>query len=298
MRSMNIKFITIAIFCIVSLFTVIFISKAHSEMDRLVGSEKYPLSTPLAVAVNHKKVFVANADLHQIIVYDKKGKIVGTIGEPGSGAGQLNYPVDILLHSNGNLYIADLYNHRIQVFSSEGGFLYTIGEGQITPAAIASDGKGNLYVSDISSHSIQKYSKEGELISSFGQPGEDIGEFKFANGLTVDPKRGHLYVADSQNYRIQKFTTDGDFIEIVNSEVAMQLPKGIKFYQDNLYVVDALLEQLFILDLEGNLLKTITNGNSHYLQLPNNVLIFEDKLYVANRGSNDVLIINKEVDIQ
>lgn len=293
MRTLKFKYICIATLCIVSLVTVFFISNAQSQIDQIVGSEEYPLSSPLAVTANEKKVYVANADFHQINVYNQKGKLIETIGEPGSQEGQFNYPVDILLHYNGNLYVADLHNHRIQVFSPEGQFLFTIGEGKITPTAIAVDGKGNLYVSDVNSHTIQMFTEQGEFLFSFGQPGEDVGEFKFANGLTVDPKRNHLYVADSQNYRIQKFTTSGEFIEIVNPEVMMQLPKGIKYYKDKLYIVDTLLEKIFVLDIERNLVETI-KSNSYHLQLPNNIFLFEEKLYVANRGNNEVIVINKE----
>src|SRR4030042_1741132 len=44
-------------------------------------------------------------------------------GSPGSGDGQFNYPAGVAVDSSGNVYVADLGNHRIQKFDSSGGFI-------------------------------------------------------------------------------------------------------------------------------------------------------------------------------
>jgi hypothetical protein len=46
----------------------------------------------------------------------------------GSGDGELSFPEDMIEH-DGELYIADTSNHRVQVFSLEGAFVRTIGGG-------------------------------------------------------------------------------------------------------------------------------------------------------------------------
>jgi len=56
--------------------------------------------------------------------------------------------------SNGDLYVADTFNNRIQEFTSNGTFLTSFGtagsgNGQLAyPHGIAVDGSGNVYVAD------------------------------------------------------------------------------------------------------------------------------------------------------
>ena len=64
---------------------------------------------------------------------------------------------------SGNVYVADSGNHRIQKFSSSGGFLAKwgtkgSGDGQFNfPEGVAVDGSGNVYVTDSRKHRIQKF---------------------------------------------------------------------------------------------------------------------------------------------
>src|SRR5258706_9768956 len=51
---------------------------------------------------------------------DKNGKWLKSWGEPGSKPGQLNTPHNIAADAQGNIYVADRGNRRIQVFDGEG----------------------------------------------------------------------------------------------------------------------------------------------------------------------------------
>src|SRR4030043_386743 len=56
-------------------------------------------------------------------------------GNYGIGDGQFDHPYDVTIDAAGNVYVADAGNHRIQKFSSKGGFLqtwgsYGVGDGQ------------------------------------------------------------------------------------------------------------------------------------------------------------------------
>src|SRR5947199_426896 len=71
-------------------------------------------------------------------------------GESGSGPGQLLYPRGIAVGPNGNVYVTDHGNNRVQVFTSNGDFVtqwgsYGSGNGQFfSPWGIAVDGDGNV----------------------------------------------------------------------------------------------------------------------------------------------------------
>ncbi|MCP4345852.1 MAG: hypothetical protein GY795_10040 [Desulfobacterales bacterium] len=65
------------------------------------------------------------------------------------------------------IYVADMYNHRIQKFKSDGSFVQAWGsigsaEGQLDePADIAIDSNGNIYVIERYNHRVQIFTPDG-----------------------------------------------------------------------------------------------------------------------------------------
>src|SRR6185369_3048668 len=62
-----------------------------------------------------------NARVHK---FAADGKLLFSWGEPGSGPGQFHVPHGIAVDPNGTVFVADRENSRIQLFTSEGKFLY------------------------------------------------------------------------------------------------------------------------------------------------------------------------------
>jgi tripartite motif-containing protein 71 len=126
-------------------------------------------------------------------------------------------PFGIAVEGNGNVYVADSSNCRIQKFTPNGQFLTKWGsegggDGQFDgPFGIAIDGNGNVYVADTYNDRIQKFNPEGEFITKWGSEGPADGQFENPEGIAIDGS-GNVYVADSGNSRIQKFTPNGEFL--------------------------------------------------------------------------------------
>ena len=84
------------------------------------------LSKPFGVEVKNDLVYVADggdflygntqSPTSQIIIFNKKGEIIDRFGSWGSNEGQLEVPHDITVDDDGNIYVADLNNKRLQVF--------------------------------------------------------------------------------------------------------------------------------------------------------------------------------------
>ncbi len=78
----------------------------------------------------------------------------GKWGSYGTGNGQFDLPYGVAVASNGNVYVADRLNHRIQYFTSTGGFLgkwgsQGSGNGQFKrPYVVAIASSGNVYVDE------------------------------------------------------------------------------------------------------------------------------------------------------
>ncbi len=147
-----------------------------------------------------------------------EGYTLSTIwGPEGSDNGQFVLPKAIALDCNGNVYVADTFNHRIQKFDNDGTFLTTwgsegFGDGQFNwPEGIATDHYGNVFVTDTNNNRIQKFNSTGHFITKWGSIGRDDGQFMEPWGIAVDGD-GNVYVADTANHRIQKFSNNGIFI--------------------------------------------------------------------------------------
>ena len=131
-------------------------------------------------------------------------------GSSGSGNGQFDGPADVAVDSSGNVYVTDVYNNRVEKFSSTGTFLLTwgsngSGDDQFnTPQGVAVDTSGNVYVADTDNNRVEKFDSSGNYITQWGSFGSGNGQFKIPSGIVVDSS-GNIYISDSGNNRIEKW---------------------------------------------------------------------------------------------
>ena len=77
-------------------------------------------------------IFVSDYRNHQIHVFNAQRKHIRTIGQPGSGQGQLNSPYGLAVDSDGLVYVANCNNRRLEVLREDGTFVRQIGVGVLT----------------------------------------------------------------------------------------------------------------------------------------------------------------------
>jgi tripartite motif-containing protein 71 len=125
--------------------------------------------------------------------------------------------------ANGNVFVADSANNRVQKFTNDGTFVATWGssgsaDGQFdTILGIAVDANGNVFVTDFGNSRIQKFTNAGTFLAKWGSSGSGDGQFNNPYGVAVDAD-GNVFVIDSLLKslitplfdRVQKFTNDGN----------------------------------------------------------------------------------------
>ncbi len=172
-----------------------------------LGQFEYPMGI---AADSSGRLYVCDSLNMRIQVLDtESGAVVNSWGANGSGPGQFYYPLAIAVSELG-IYVADTYNNRVQMFTSEGDFVLQWGKlGEDAgdfgyPDGIACDLEGNVYVSDTGYDHIEKFTASGRLITNFGSTGTGFGELTGPRGLEVAPN-GAVYVVDSSNSRVEGF---------------------------------------------------------------------------------------------
>jgi len=164
----------------------------------------------------------------RIAKVDKEGKWLKSWGEPGDKPGQFNTPHSIAVDAEGNVYVADRGNARIQVFDGEGKFLRQIvidvpvdpdarpaignkpaqASGARKPGApwaicITQAPHQVLYSADAFPGRIYKLSLDGKVLGMLGKSGKQLGEFGWIHEMAC-PSENELYVAEILNWRVQK----------------------------------------------------------------------------------------------
>ncbi|CAF1341711.1 unnamed protein product [Rotaria sordida] len=145
-------------------------------------------------------------------------------GSSGSSLNQLDRPTGIFVHTNGDVYIADTYNHRVlRVSSGSNGTNNVTVVAGITgvptvtsttlnnPSAVYVDSNQNLYVVDTYSCRVQFWSygaSNGSTVagSSCGSTGPTLDKLGYSFALYVDTAK-NVYVSDASFGRIVKWSS-------------------------------------------------------------------------------------------
>jgi len=124
----------------------------------------------------------------------------------------------VTLGNDGLVYVCDRQGDRIQVFDKQGKFVRNIWLRTGTPEL--PDPRGTVWWVSFSRDPQQKYvfvmdgraeqvrildHETGKILSSFGRPGHQIGNFTHGHTMAVDSK-GNLYIAETDiGRRVQRF---------------------------------------------------------------------------------------------
>jgi gliding motility-associated-like protein len=145
---------------------------------------------------------------------------VTVAGDNGAGANanQFNFPEGVFTDANGNIYVSDAANFRVQKWSpgATSGVTVAGGNGagaalnQINgPTGIFVDAGGTVYVADFGNHQVEKWTPgagSGMIVAGGNGQGSAANQLNSPTGVFVDGS-GNVFVADHGNNRVQKWAT-------------------------------------------------------------------------------------------
>ena len=220
-------------------------------------------------------------------------------GESGKTApGNFLFPQQISEDNQGNLYVTDLGNSRIQIFDSSGNFINTwgvngSGAGEFnSPQGIAVT-ENFVFVSDNILNKIQKFDLDGNFVTEWGIAGNADGEFNSPQGLGINNEI--LYVVDTGNDRIQKFTLNGVYISEFGksgfTDSDLRKPVDIAFDSiGNTYVADLHGKKIVKFSNNDRFLNSIDGNFAGFPITPEGIDIdSNDNLYIVDTANNRIV---------
>jgi surface protein len=191
-------------------------------------------------------LYVADFGNNKIRKVDTNGNVStfagsGTAGSADANgtAASFNGPQGLAFDSAGNLYVADLSNHKIRRITPAGDVTTFAGSGTAGsadangtaasfngPIALAFDSAGNLYVADYYGQLVRRITPSG-VVSTFAGSGSGgsadangtAASFNGPRSLAFDAS-GNLYVADLNNHKIRRINPAGDVTTFAGSGTA------------------------------------------------------------------------------
>ena len=190
-------------------------------------------------------------------------------GRQGVGSGDFVKPFGIAADGLGNIYVADTYDNRVQVFDNTGTFLKAWGQkgtgsgSFAVPYDVAVDGEGNVYVADTGNYRVQKFDANGVYLGRWGQKGRGNGDFAFLSGIAVGPD-GAIYTVDAKLNRVQVFDNQGRFLRSWGNKGkgsgSFVSPMGLTVDgSGNVYVADSKMRRVQKFDSQGRFLAVFTD---------------------------------------
>jgi predicted membrane-bound mannosyltransferase/sugar lactone lactonase YvrE len=186
------------------------------------GSESLQFQSPRSIAVAPDgSIYVADSRNNRIQHLTASGEFINTWGrfsdmnQEDAPGGTFNEPWGVAVAPNGNVYVVDTWNYRVQKFSADGEFISMWGTNGFgdTPSAfygprgIAVDATGKVFVVDTGNKRIVVFDSNDKYITQFGVAGMGTGQLDEPVGIALDDQ-GNVYITDTWNQRIQVFSSD------------------------------------------------------------------------------------------
>jgi len=169
---------------------------------QLVGEWKGLVSPEGVGIAPDGRVYVTNTGAGSVSIF-RDGKLVRTVGEYGSHAGQFARPHDVEVDRDGKVYVVDSGNHRVQVFDAEMNPLASSGGelGLNEPKYLAFDGE-RIWLADENNHRLLLLDRNLKALGILGGAKRGRSANEFHKPEAVLAQAPFVWVIDTYNDRV------------------------------------------------------------------------------------------------
>jgi len=175
--------------------------------DEATGTHKLNQPNDVAIAANGD-IFVVEGHTPgpmgdpRVLKFDKTGKFLMQWGGRGTGAGQFVVAHGAAIDAQGNLWVLDRENQRIEVFDRNGKYLREMKFAGL-PCSIVLGAKEHYMVNGFAGQ-VLRLAPDGKVLNAMGKPGKEPGEYGEAHFIAISPSQ-EIFVADSVNGALTKY---------------------------------------------------------------------------------------------
>lgn len=178
------------------------------------------------------------------------------------------------------------------------GFAYGRERVLLAPTHVTTDSRQRLIISDPEIPAVHVLDAAGK--NSFRIVGGPQHRLREPNGVAVDAF-DNIYVADEKRGMVLVYDPDGHFLRYIGNfrgESIFAAPSGIAMDRraGHLYVLDSPVNELVMLDLEGNVLKRVGNRRSAKVRFtsPTEIALGNDELVVLDGPGTRIQVFDLE----
>jgi DNA-binding beta-propeller fold protein YncE len=197
------------------------------DLAGVFGGETLVRPGGVAIDRENRFVYVADTGNDVVDVFDADNfKYLRQIGKPstkhgGTEPGTFSLPEGVAVDKDGNLYVADTFNNRVEIFDADGEFISTFGKNGDAPAdferpkSIAIDCDGHIWVVDAAQNMVKVFNQNGRLLIYFGGTGYYPGQFMGPWGIAIGPSN-QVVVSETFPGRVQvfRYITDAEAADL------------------------------------------------------------------------------------
>jgi DNA-binding beta-propeller fold protein YncE len=209
-------------------------------------------------------IVVCDFGNNRLQMFDRQQRFLRVVGRGGEGASQFKQPGAVAVGPGDEFFVADTWNHRVQVFAKDGTFKRQWLSDFFSPRGIAVDPEGNVVVADSGHNRVVRFNVNGDKLGEWNGS-ENAGQFQEPIGIAAGAD-GRVYVSDVGNGRLQIFTREGKaagsfkvdgWLSQAYSEPHIALdPSG------RIWVTVPARREIRAYDSNGKLLRTVTSSSN------------------------------------
>lgn len=216
----------------------VFDKKGNYKSDIGGPTSQKPLIYPYGIGMLDKdRIIVADTGAGALYEYTIQGEYVKT----WLGADAKSQPAGVFVAQDRTVYVSDLANKQILVFTETGQLVKNIKPLQTqleAPLGVAANQDGTVWVADGGNYNVKLLNNNNQVTNVFD--GGPKNALSTAKGLAVD-KQGRIYVADTMSNVVRVFDNQGNdlFSMGKDQQNTFLLPNGVSIDGDGkIYIAD------------------------------------------------------------
>jgi DNA-binding beta-propeller fold protein YncE len=193
------------------------IGAASHKEEGSVGADVLARPGGMAIDVENRYLYVVDTASDVVDVFDADNfKLLRKLGTPSkkhisTDPGTFSLPTNVAVDKDGDVYVTDTLNDRVQIFDADGKFITMFGKngdgpGSLArPKGIAVDSDKHIWIADAMQQQVKVFNREGQLLIYFGQPGNWPGQFSALYDIAIDQKFNRVITSEQFPGRVQMF---------------------------------------------------------------------------------------------